>query len=340
MLDINDFVKKQIVVYMPAAGDKLSYRNDNMVISDHDGKIKYQYSCYRIFLLMVIGDTTITTGILRRAEKFGFSICFLSYSFRLYGTYGERMKGNTMLKKKQYSYEGCELGRLLIRNKITNQKKALERIKRKTPYIKEGIEILSEYICELGQTDIAHDNLLAIEGNAARVYFPRIFNNCQWISRKPRIKADYVNSLLDIGYTILFNYIDAVLSVFGFDTYKGVLHTCFYMRKSLVCDIMEPFRTIIDWRVRKGIALKQFKEEDFKVIKGQWQLNYKKSAVYSAIFIRDILENRRQIFLYIRTYYRSFMKGKTVEQYPIYEFGTEELVVPTDEGEEDDFSEL
>lgn len=340
MLDINDFVKKQIVVYMPAAGDKLSYKNDNMVISDHDGKIKYQYTCYRIFLLMVIGDTTITTGILRRAEKFGFSICFFSYSFRLYGTYGERMKGNTMLKRKQYAYEGNEIGRMLIRNKITNQKRALERIKRKTPDIKEGITLLSGYISELGQEGIDHDHLLAIEGNAARVYFPRIFNTCRWTSRKPRIKADYVNSLLDIGYTILFNFIDAVLSVFGFDTYQGVLHTCFYMRKSLVCDIMEPFRTIIDWRVRKGIALKQFKEDDFTVIKGQWQLDYKKSAAYSSVFIQDILENRRQIFLYIRTYYRSFMKGKNVEFYPIYEFGTEELVIPVDEEEEDDFGEL
>ena len=289
---------------------------------------------------MVIGDTTITTGILRRAEKFGFSICFFSYSFRLYGTYGDRMKGNTVLKRKQYSYEGNEIGRMLIRNKITNQKRALERIKHKTPDIKDGITMLSGYISELGQKNIDHDYLLAIEGNAARVYYPRIFNTCHWISRKPRIKENYVNSLLDIGYTILFNFIDAVLSVFGFDTYQGVLHTCFYMRKSLVCDIMEPFRTIIDWRVRKGIALKQFKEDDFTVIKGQWQLDYKKSAAYSAVFIRGILENRRQIFLYIRTYYRSFMKGKNVELYPIYEFGTEEFVIPADKEEQDGFGEL
>lgn len=340
MLDINDFVKKQIVVYMPVEGDRISYRNDNMVISDKDGKIKYQYTCYRIFLLLVIGDTTITTGILRRAEKFGFSICFFSYSFRLYGTYGERMKGNTLLKKKQYSYEGMELGRMLIRNKVLNQKRALEKIKKKTPDIKDGLALLSGYLTELESKGIPHDKLLAIEGNAARVYFPRIFNTCRWVSRKPRIKADYVNSLLDIGYTLLFNFIDSVLCVFGFDTYKGVLHTCFYMRKSLVCDMMEPFRPIIDWRVRKGIALRQFKEEDFKVFKGQWQLNYKKSAAYSAIFIRDILENRRQIFLYIRTYYRAFMKEKEVEYYPIYNFGTDELTISDDEEDSDGFGEL
>ncbi len=32
MLDINDFSKKQIIVFMPARGDKLSYRNDNLIV--------------------------------------------------------------------------------------------------------------------------------------------------------------------------------------------------------------------------------------------------------------------------------------------------------------------
>ena len=72
------------------------------------------------------------------------------------------------------------------------------------------------------------------------------FDNVQWNGRKPRIKSDYVNVVLDIGYTMLFNIVDAMLQVYGFDTYYGVFHKCFYMRKSLVCDIMEPIRPIID----------------------------------------------------------------------------------------------
>ena len=86
MLDINDFSKKQIIVYSPMKGDKLSYRNDNMIISNSDVGIKYQTSCFKIFMVLVIGDCTITTGLLRRAKKFGFSICFSSYQLRLYST--------------------------------------------------------------------------------------------------------------------------------------------------------------------------------------------------------------------------------------------------------------
>ena len=128
-----------------------------------------------------------------------------------------------------------------------------------------------------------------------------------------------VNSLLDIGYTVLFNFVDALLQIYDFDVYKGVLHTCFYQRKSLTCDLMEPFRTIIDWRVRKGIKLGQFRKEDFVLINEQYQLEYKKSSEYVSIFMEDILRSKQEIFVYIRSYYRAFMKGKMADEFPIYD---------------------
>ena len=60
---------------------------------------------------------------------------------------------------------------------------------------------------------------MAYEGLASKLYFRNHFNNVLWIGRKLRIKRDYVNAVLDIGYTILFSFIDALLSCYGFDTY-------------------------------------------------------------------------------------------------------------------------
>lgn len=320
MLDINDFTKKQIIVYCPPFGDKISYRNDNMIVKDCDEKIKYQISCYRIFLLLVVGDCSLTTGIIRKAKKFGFSICFMTYSFRLYAKLNSGLEGNVLLHKKQYEYNEMNIAKYLIYNKILNQRNALMNIRKRTMYIDEGVKKLDEYLELLSlDNEMDRNELMGIEGNASKVYFPRIFDTLPWKSRKPRIKFDYINCLLDIGYTVLFNFIDALLQVYDFDVYKGVLHTCFYMRKSLVCDLMEPFRPIIDWRVRKGINLKQFKKEDFIEIRDQWQLEYKKSSEYVSVFMKDILDEKEQIFKYIRGYYRAFMKGKEVKQYPIYD---------------------
>lgn len=320
MLSINDFLHKQIIVYCPTQGDKISYRNDNLVIKDCEGGIKYQITCYRVFMLMIIGDCSLTTGIIRRAKKFGFSICFMTYSFRFYAKVNAGLEGNSYLHEKQYKYSGNEIGNILIYNKILNQRNLLNRIRSKSDYVKEGISILDRYLDELETEDILErDSLLGIEGNAAKVYFQRLYEPFQWKGRKPRIKYDYVNSLLDIGYTLLFNFIDAILQAYDFDTYKGVLHTCFYQRKSLVCDIMEPFRPIIDWRVRKGIKLGQFKKDDFKEVKAQSQLEYKKSSEYTSVFMEEILDHKQDIFLYIRAYYRAFMKEKSKDLFPVYD---------------------
>ena len=74
MLERPDFVKKQIIFLFANRGEKISFKNDNIVVTDKEGKIKYQVTCYLVFVLFVVGDTSITSGIIRRAKKFGFVI--------------------------------------------------------------------------------------------------------------------------------------------------------------------------------------------------------------------------------------------------------------------------
>lgn len=318
VLNKGEFIKKQILVYEPFLGDKMSYKNDNMVIRDGNGKIKYQVSCYRIFMVLIVGDVTITTGILRRQQKFGFRLCFLTLGLKVYSVIGPQLQWNTLLHCKQYAYDELTVGKSIIINKILNQRAALTRLRSKTEDVRECISLLEQYSKRLQNDSLNLQEIIGIEGMASKIYFPRIFSNTQWIGRKPRIKFDYINTLLDIGYNALFNFIDAILQVFGFDVYYGVLHTCFYMRKSLVCDIMEPMRPIVDWQIRKSINLKQFKQDDFVQVGKQYQLKYKKSTQYLQVFLEAILNYKEEIFVYVRDYYRSFMKNNPIEAYPVF----------------------
>lgn len=86
-----------------------------------------------------------------------------------------------------------------------------------------------------------------------------------------------------ILHAMLLNIVDAILQVYGFDTYYGVFHKCFYMRKSLVCDLMEPIRPVVDYQVRKSINLGQCKENDFEVINNRWCLKFKNN--FCKIFV-------------------------------------------------------
>lgn len=317
MISVNDFSKKQILVMMANQGDKLSFRNDNILICDKEGTIKCQSTCYRLFAIYVLGNLSITTGLIQRARKFGFYIVLFSTSFRVYQIIGAPTDGNTILKKKQYDYSGIEVARHIATNKMRNQQQVLKSVRHKSDYVKEAIEKIEDFSSKaLLAEDI--QSIMGYEGNASRLYFQSHFNNVVWQGRKPRIKIDMVNSLLDIGYTILFNYIETILNIYGFDLYVGVLHRNFYMRKSLVCDLVEPFRVLVDVQTKKSINLGQFKEEDFIIRNNRWELNWKKSGQYTAIYLQAILAHKEDIFRYIQGYYRSFMQQKSIDDYPVY----------------------
>ena len=317
MLNANDFKKKQIVFLFTNEGDKLSFLNDNIIVKNKEGGIKYQSTCYRLFMICVVGNISITSGLIQRSKKFGFSICLMTTTFKVYEILGARMEGNTLLRKHQYEYTENDIGRKIEQNKIKNQSQILKNIRGKNQIMKEGIELLDKMVVQLEQ-QLEYLEVMGIEGNAARVYFSRVFDNVDWKGRKPRIKNDYVNVTLDIGYTMLFNIVDAILQVYGFDTYYGIFHKCFYMRKSLVCDLMEPIRPVVDYQVRKSINLGQCKENDFEVINNRWCLKYKSNPQYIQFLMNAILEYKDDIFLYIQQYYRFFMKRKSVSEIPVF----------------------
>lgn len=237
---------------------------------------------------------------------------------KVYEVMGARMEGNTLLRTNQYKYNGKEIGTMIEKNKIANQSVALKKIRNRNDYLNEGISILDNLANSL-DSDMDYLCVMGIEGNAAKVYFPRMFDNVSWNGRKPRIKSDYLNVTLDIGYTMLFNIVDAMLQVYGFDTYYGVFHRCFYMRKSLVCDLMEPMRPIVDYAIRKAINLGQCKMDDFELYGTRWCLKMKNNASYIQFIMAAILDYKDDIFLYIQRYYRFFMKRKSVEQLPTFE---------------------
>lgn len=317
MLNANDFKKKQIVFLFTNEGDKLSFLNDNIIVKNKEGGIKYQSTCYRLFMICIVGNISITSGLIQRSKKFGFSICLMTTTFKVYEILGARMEGNTLLRKHQYEYTENDIGRKIEQNKIKNQSQILKNIRGKNQIMKEGIELLDKMVVQLEQ-QLEYLEVMGIEGNAARVYFSRVFDNVDWKGRKPRIKNDYVNVTLDIGYTMLFNIVDAILQVYGFDTYYGVFHKCFYMRKSLVCDLMEPIRPVVDYQVRKSINLGQCKENDFEVVNNRWCLKYKSNPQYIQFLMNAILEYKDDIFLYIQQYYRFFMKRKSVSEIPVF----------------------
>lgn len=320
MITAPDFNKKQIVFIFFNEGEKMAFSNDNLIVKSKEGKVKFQCTCYRLFIIYAIGHFSLTSALIAKSKKFGFFIALMTTGFRLYSLIGAEKDSNTLLKKKQYEYARIDLAKHITKNKITNQITVLKNIRVKSESAKEAIDILNTYYSKIDKCENLSE-LMAYEGLSAKIYFKNHFNNILWNGRQPRVKRDETNAVLDIGYTLLFTFIDTLLCSYGFDTYCGVMHTQFYMRKSLVCDIVEPFRPLIDTQVKKSINLKQIKEEDFLVINSQYRLKWENSAKYVQFLMIPLLDSKDKIFMYVQSYYRAFMKGLPPEEYPIFDIG-------------------
>jgi CRISPR-associated protein Cas1 len=180
-----------------------------------------------------------------------------------------------------------------------------------------GKESLSDVLAKIDNA-IDVQELLGLEGSATKQFFKLYFKELNWIRRSPRSKVDQYNTLLDIGYTLIFNFVESILKLHGFDTYKGVYHTLFFQRKSLACDFVEPFRCIIDKTLLKAYHLKQIKNDDFTVEGDKFLLSYQKQYHYIKIFTEAIMENKEEIFSYIRDSYYSILNDH--ESLPVFEF--------------------
>ncbi len=309
MLTLPDFKNKQLLFIQTKRDvkNRIKFHNDNIVFTQDDKTIN-KASCHRVFAVFIIGDISITSELIKQGLQYGVSFFFLKNNFELYASVNASAEGNYLLRMRQYAAtetEELRVSRQIVKNKIQNQIRLLRLKDNKTPYLKREKEIIAQIESSKNQ-----ESLLGIEGNASKEFFNNYFKPLKWRWRMPRVKPDIPNFLLDMGYTMLFNIVDSLLKLHGFDTYKGCYHKLFFQRKSLACDIVEPFRPIIDRQVLKMHSLKQVDESDFKAENGRVISSFFNSQKYARVFLETIMENREEIFKYVQGFYRFIMNSE------------------------------
>jgi CRISPR-associated protein Cas1 len=123
------------------------------------------------------------------------------------------------------------------------------------------------------------EQLLGVEGNAARVYFGDFAgmikveengdrNSSQFhfdfSGRNRRPPRDAVNAMLSLGYSLLAKDFTIACYAVGFDPYMGFYHEPRFGRPALALDLMEPFRALIaDSAVLTAINTRMVTPQDF-----------------------------------------------------------------------------
>lgn len=298
--------------------------NGQLMLEGLEGDAKKtltKFPFQKMLALFVIGHITITTPLIEKCKKYNVALVVMKPNLRPVFYWSESAEANYLLRQRQYllSKEDLSIARVLVKNKVNNQMLALKKTRRKDALTTFGVgqcEAALNTVMDIND----YNSLMGLEGVVSKAFFAAYYQGLSWKGRKPRIKCDALNVTFDIGYTILFNFIECFVRMFGFDLYAGVYHRLWFKRKSLVCDLMEPFRCLIDHAILLAYNRKQFATTDFELIKSEFHLKKDKTADYYQVFYNALIERRIEIFKYIQSYYRCFMGCKSVTTYPEFIF--------------------
>lgn len=320
MFSLADIRHKNILVVNVLEGMRFNFSLGNIVIKNMETEeVLTKVVCAKVLAILVIGNFTITSQTLEHCHKYGIHLIMMKSSFRSYFSVGNNAEANYLLRQRQYTTESSfDIAKAIIENKIINQLQNLKDIRQKSDQQQSAISRCQDLLAQLHKAESLAE-MMGVEGNVAKIYFSAYFDMGEWKGRKPRAKIDPYNVLLDIGYTFVFNLIETCARIFGFDLYKGFCHQGWYKRKSLICDFVEPFRCIIDRQMKKSFNLKQFQHDHFEYNRyGQCFLGKEHEKLYTQILMTTIIDYKEDIFVYVRDFYRAFMSGKAISEYPVF----------------------
>ena len=229
---------------------KLSYKNGYMISRGEDVRMVHLSE-----INTVIIDSTqvsLTSYLLCELVKRKIKVIFCdekrnpcSELMSYYGAYNSSKK---IRKQIQWDMEYAkEIWTYIVKQKILNQAEMLSK------YGFEANIILMKYAEEIEPFDMTNR-----EAHAAKVYFNSLFGK-----EFSRDDVNSINAALNYGYGILLSNFNKEIVSDGYLTQLGIKHTNEYNPYNLSCDLMEPFRVLVDEIVFNNID-KTF-DSDYKM---------------------------------------------------------------------------
>ena len=154
----------------------------------------------------------------------------------------------------------------------------------------EQAQLLATYVEQVEIADATNR-----EGHAAKVYFNALFG--MDFTRSADIP---VNAALNYGYSILLSAFNREVSANGYLTQLGIFHGNMFNHFNLACDLMEPFRVIVDRKVLQMKPVQFEKNEKLEllslldqkvVIDGQNQFLFNAIKIYTKSVLDAINDN-------------------------------------------------
>ena len=277
-------------LYVGKTGNVLKVKEKDKVLQE----VRIGETCQ----VNLFGNIQLSTQALQTLCENEVPIAYFSMGGWFYGvTHGLGVR-NIYLRREQFRLADVpgfclRLARTLVSGKIKNQRTMLQR-----NHVEPPAGAIAFLKCMMDDAERAQslDELLGLEGNAARVYFEhfpgmiKVDNpadpsggdpaggaaaggveagrasefNFDFTHRNRRPPRDPVNALLSLAYSVLAKDLTIVCHAVGFDPFLGFYHQPRFGRAALALDLMEPFRPLIaDSTVLSAINTRMVTPGDF-----------------------------------------------------------------------------
>ncbi len=217
-----------------AQQSKLSYKNRFLVVKQ-DLDEKYIHLSEIDTIIVDSLAVSISAYLLKELSDNKINIIFCDEKHNPFGelsTYYSKHNTSKMIQRQisWTSNEKDKIWKKIVKNKLLNQAYMLSKID------SEKYKLLLDYIIEVQDGDSTNR-----EGHAAKVYFNALFGNS--FSRRD---DSNINSALNYGYEVLLSTFNKEIINNGYLTQLGIHHKNEFNKFNLGCDLMEPFRIVID----------------------------------------------------------------------------------------------
>ena len=263
---------------------KISYKNRFLVVKQENDE-KYIHLSEIDTIIVDSISVSISAYLLKELADNKINIIFCDEKHNPFGEvvpYYSKHNTSKMIKE-QIKWKISDKDKIwaeMVKNKIINQALLLKKIK------SSKYKLILSYIDEVVDGDKTNR-----EGHAAKVYFNALFGN-DFV----RNSDDSINAALNYGYAILLSTINKEIINNGYLTQLGIHHKNEFNKFNLTCDLMEPFRIIIDNFVYYNQERKldtQYKLDIVNILNNTFKYQEKNYVLKDIIkmFVKNTLES-------------------------------------------------
>ncbi len=241
-------------IYITENGTYLHKRGGKLLIDKEETTIT-EVPLELVENITVTNTTQISSSLITECLTKNIPISWMSTSGKMYGSLLAPSFVDIFKQKQQFDLIEekdfyFKLAQKIVSAKIHNQLVLLRRYNRniKSEKVYELINYLSNTQKNIKYTS-DNNELLGYEGLASRTYFSAlgmlINKPFQFTKRTKQPPRDPFNTMLSMGYSILFNEILSNIIAIGLHPYIGFFHQLAKGHPALVSDLIEEWRAVI-----------------------------------------------------------------------------------------------